>query len=106
VITAKFLVHDFDDGAAQKPLFGEKLAATVGGGFFEAGRLDQSELAKRFEHLREAFLQMAVEQNVALKGGHKGGMVTRDGSTGPPGASLAEARSEAKIIFNPGTKRL
>jgi hypothetical protein len=45
---------------------------------------------------------MAVEGNVAHKGGHKGGMVTR----AAPGASLAEARSEAKIIFNLGTKRL
>ena len=51
----------FDACAALTPFPSEQVAATVGGRFFETGRLGQDELLERREHLWQARFQDAQE---------------------------------------------
>jgi hypothetical protein len=56
MIAAMLLGDLFDLRAAPAPLRGEDLAAAVGCGFLEAGRLDAHQPLQRRQHLRQARL--------------------------------------------------
>jgi hypothetical protein len=61
LVAAEFLRNALDARAALAPLGSEQVAATVGGNFFEAGRLRPDQLLERGEHLRQARFQDTQE---------------------------------------------
>ncbi len=61
LVAVPLLRDAFDAGPAVAPFGGEQVAATVGGRFFETGRLCQDEPLKRREHLWQARFQDAQE---------------------------------------------
>jgi len=75
MIAAMLLREAFDAGVALAPGCGHDIAATIGGGFFEAGRFGGYKLAEGGEHLRQTGLQMAQEVFREIRLWHGGDML-------------------------------
>jgi hypothetical protein len=60
-ISTMLLRDTFHARALSIPFFGDDATATIGGGFFQAGRFRSHKPAQHREHLRQARLQEAQE---------------------------------------------
>ena len=76
MIAAMLLRDAFDAGVALAPDCGDDIAATIGGGFFEAGRFGGDKLAEGGEHLRQAWFQLAEKIFGVIRLWHDADMLT------------------------------
>ena len=90
MVAAMLLRNALDACAAIAPGGGDDFAATIGGGFFKAGRFGRDKLSKGGEHLRQAGLQAPQEILWETRLWHGGDMLTmgRGEGNGAENASL------------------
>jgi len=57
MVATKFFLENVNDAAAEEPLIREEAATAVRRGFFKARGFEESEFAKKVQHLRETRLK-------------------------------------------------